>query len=133
MVDKKACKVRKRKYKVNGAVFITRISILLVISVAAVTILSKVDRNDLGKVIESSAYVDENWISSMVKGVENGAVYSSSVTPMITDNVEKATLTKDGEKIKFKSGKKISKIGSYILTLEDANGNIDTIYFDIEY
>ena len=46
--------------------------------------------------------------------------------------VAKAKLTKDGQEIKFKNGKKISKMGSYILTLEDKNGNIDTIYFDIE-
>ena len=29
-------------------------------------------------------------------------------------------------------GRKISKIGSYILTLEDKGGNVDTVYFDIE-
>ena len=132
MVDKKACKIRKRKYKVNGAIFITRLSILLLIVVTAVTVYSKMDKNSLGEVVESNAYIDENGMSSMVVGVQNGAVYTASVTPTVTNSVEKATLTKDGEEVKFKNGKKISKMGSYILTLEDKNGNVDTVYFDIE-
>ena len=129
MVDKKACKVRKRKYKVNGAVFITRITMLLVIVVIGITIYNKSSK---GRILESSAYINEDGISSLVKGVQNGAVYTSPVTPLVTSDVRKATLTKDGEEIKFKSGKKISKMGSYILTLEDKNGNVDTVYFDIE-
>ena len=59
-------------------------------------------------------------------------LYTSAVTPVIKDSVVNATLSKDGEEIKFKSGKKISKMGSYILVLEDKDGNIDTVYFDIE-
>lgn len=132
MVDKKACKIRKRKYKVNGAIFVTRISILLLLAVAVITVYNKVDKNRLGEVVESSAYVDENGISTMVVGVKDGAVYTTSVTPKVTSMVEKVSLTKDGEEIKFKSGKKISKMGSYILTLEDKEGNVDTVYFDIE-
>jgi len=132
MVDKKACKIRKRKYKVNGAIFVTRISVLLLLAVAVITVYNKIDKNRLGEVVESSAYVDENGTSTLVVGVKNGAVYTTSITPKVTNMVEKATLTKDGEEIKFKSGKKISKMGSYILTLEDKEGNVDTIYFDIE-
>ena len=132
MVDKKACKIRKRKYKINGAIFATRISILLLVLVTGITVYSNFLRNDLGEVLESSAYIDANGISSMVKGVENGGVYTSAITPIVTSDVKSATLTKDGEGIRFKSGRKISKIGSYILTLEDKAGNIDTIYFDIE-
>jgi len=129
MVDKKACKVRKRKYKINGAIFATRISMLLVIVVAGITLYTKMNSN---KIIESSSYIDENGISSMVKGVENGGVYTSAVTPVVVKSVKEATLTKDGQEIKFKSGKKISDMGSYILTLKDKAGNVDTIYFDIE-
>lgn len=129
MVDKKACKVRKRKYKVNGAVFVTRMSVLLLILVTGITVYNKRPK---GGILESSAYIDESSISSMAVGVENGGVYTSSVTPKITNVVKEATLTKDGEKIRFKSGKKISAVGSYILTLEDKEGNVGTIYFDIE-
>ncbi len=132
MVDKKACKVRKRKYKFNGAVFATRLVVLLLVLGIAFTIYSKMNEKELGEIVESSAYIDANGISSMASGVQNGAVYTSAVTPKVTKNVVKATLTKDGEEIKFKSGKKISDMGSYILTLEDSMGNIDTIYFDIE-
>ena len=132
MVDKKACKIRKRKYKINGAIFATRISIFLLVMVTGITAYSNFLKNDLGEVVESSAYIDVNGVSNMVIGVENGGVYTNAVTPKVTDIVKEATLTKDGEKIKFKSGKKISKMGSYILTLEDKDGNVDTIYFDIE-
>ena len=129
MVDKKACKIRKRRYKINGAVFVTRMSVLLLIIVTGITVYNKKAK---GEILESSAYIDESSMSSMVVGVENGGVYTSSVTPKITSLVKEATLTKDGEKIKFKSGKKISQMGSYILTLEDKEGNVGTIYFDIE-
>lgn len=132
MVDKKACKVRKRKYKINGAIFVTRLSVLLLALVTVVTVYNKIDKNNLGEVLESNAYIDTNGVSSMVIGVENGGVYTSSVIPKVTDIVKNVTLTKDGEEVKFKSGKKISKMGSYILTLEDKDGNVDTIYFDIE-
>lgn len=132
MVDKKACKIRKRKYKINGAIFVTRMTMLLVIAVAAFTVYNKLDKNVSGEILESSAYIDVNGVSSMAIGVENGGVYTSSVTPKVADVVKKASLTRDGEEIKFKSGKKISKIGSYILTLEDKAGNVDTVYFDIE-
>ena len=132
MVDKKACKIKKRKYKVTGAIFVTRVSILLLIVLATITVYNKIEKNRLGEVVESSAYIDVNGKSSMVIGVENGAVYTNTVTPKITDQVKKVTLTKDGEKVKFQSGKKISDMGSYILTLEDKNGNVDTVYFDIE-
>ncbi len=132
MVDKKACKVRKRKYKVNGAVLITRLSMLFVICAVCITVYNKVGKNNVSGIVESSAYIDINGVSSMVKGVENGGVYTDSVEPIVTSAVKKATLTRDGEGIKFKSGKKISKMGSYILTLEDKSGNVDTIYFDIE-
>lgn len=132
MVDKKACKVRKRKYKVNGAVLATRLTTFVVICACIFTCYNKFSKNDLGKVVESSSYIDENGISSMVSGVENGGVYTGSVTPTVKTGVVNATLTKDGEEIKFKSGKKISKMGSYILTLEDSQGNVDTVYFDIE-
>lgn len=133
MVDKKACKVRKRKYKVNGAIFVTRISMFLVICCVVVTLGTRLGKDNISGVVESSAYIDVNGVSSMVSGVENGGVYVNSVEPVVTSRVKKATLTKDGEEIKFKSGKKISKNGSYILTLEDKAGNVDTIYFDIEY
>jgi len=134
MVDKKACKVRrKRKYKVNGAIFATRITLVLMLVLGAVTIYKNIQKNSNGEIVESSAYIDENGISSMVSGVENGGVYTSPVVPQISSNVKRATLTRDGEKIRFKSGKKISKNGSYILTLEDKEENVDTIYFDIEY
>ena len=132
MVDKKACKVRKRKYKVNGAVFITRLTMLFVVLAVAVTIYNNSNRNIKGEILESSAYVDSEGISSMVQGVKDGAVYNSSVSPRVTSQVTNVTLTRDGEEIDFKSGKKISKIGSYILVLEDVNGSRDTIYFDIE-
>ena len=134
MVDKKACKIKKkRKYKINGAVFATRLTIFLVILGIAVTIYSTLNKGVPGKILESSAYVDEEGISSMVKGVKDGGVYTSDVTPTVTSSVKKATLTRDGEEVKFVSGKKISKMGSYILILEDGEGNTDTIYFDIEY
>lgn len=132
MVDKKACKIRKRKYKINGAIFSARMTMLLVIIVAIVTIYNKTNKNISGEILESSAYIDVNGVSSMVVGVENGGVYTDSVTPKVTDIVEKASLSKNGKEIKFKSGRKISKIGSYVLTLEDREGNIDTVYFDIE-
>lgn len=132
MVDKKACKIRKRKYKVNGAIFATRITMFLVIVGIGVTAYNKLDKDVSGEILESSAYIDVNGVSSMAIGVENGGVYTSSVTPKVTDIVKKASLSKDGEEVKFKSGKKISKMGSYILTLEDNEGNVDTVYFDIE-
>lgn len=130
MVDKKACKIKK--YKINGAVFATRMTMVLLVAVTAFTIYNKINRKVPGEVLEASAYIDVNGVSSMAVGVENGGVYTSSVTPKVTDIVIKADLTKDGEKIKFKSGRKISKMGSYILTLEDKEGYVDTIYFDIE-
>lgn len=132
MVDKKACKIRKRKYKINGAIFATRMTMLLIIAVTAVTVHNKLDKKVSGEILEASAYIDVNGVSSMVVGVENGGVYTNSVTPKVTNLVEKVSLTKDGEEIKFKSGKKISKMGGYILSLEDKNGNVDTVYFDIE-
>lgn len=132
MVDKKACKVKKRKYKVNGAVLATRLTTFVLIVGVIFTCYNRFSKNDLGKVVESSSYIDANGISSMVSGVENGGVYTSSVTPTVKEGVVNATLTKDGEEIKFKSGKKISKMGSYILCLEDSLGNVDTVYFDIE-
>lgn len=132
MVDKKACKVRKRKYKINGAVLATRLSIFVLVVGAVFTCYTKFSKDNLGKVVESSSYIDSDGISSMVTGVQNGGVYTSAVTPVIKDSVVNATLSKDGEEIKFKSGKKISKMGSYILVLEDKDGNIDTVYFDIE-
>lgn len=132
MVDKKACKVRKRKYRVNGAVLVTRLTILFVIFGVGFTVYSKIGKNNVKGVIESSAYIDVNGVSSMITGVENGGVYTESVEPIVTSAVKKATLTRDGKEIKFKSGKKISNMGSYILTLEDQEGNVDTIYFDIE-
>lgn len=132
MVDKKACKIRKRKYKINGAIFATRMVMFFVIAVAAVTVYNKLDKNVSGEILESSAYIDANGASSMVVGIENGGVYTSSVTPKVTDIVEKVALTKDGEEINFRSGRKISKMGSYILTLKDKDGNVDTVYFDIE-
>ena len=132
MVDKKACKVRKRKYKINGAVLATRLSIFIIAIGAVFTCYTKFSKDNLGKVVESSSYIDSEGISSMVTGVQNGGVYTSAVTPVIKDSVVNATLSRDGEEIKFKSGKKISKMGSYILVLEDKEGNIDTVYFDIE-
>lgn len=132
MVDKKACKVRKRKYKVNGAVLVTRLTMLFVICGIGVTVYSKLNREGISGIVESSAYIEVNGISSMVSGVENGGVYTEGVKPIVTSSVKKATLTRDGKDIKFKSGKKISKMGSYILVLEDNAGNVDTIYFDIE-
>jgi len=132
MVDKKACKVRKRKYKVNGAILVTRLAMLFVICAVGITVYSKVGKNSISGIVEKSAYIDTNGVSIMVTGVENGGVYTKGVTPIVTSSVRKVLLTRDGEEIKFKSGKKISKMGSYILTLEDKLGNIDTIYFDIE-
>ena len=132
MVDKKACKVRKRKYKVNGAVLATRLSIFVLVVGAVFTCYTKFSKDNFGKVVESSSYIDSEGISSMVTGVQNGGVYTSAVTPVIKDSVVNAILSRDGEEIKFKSGKKISKMGSYILVLEDKEGNIDTVYFDIE-
>lgn len=133
MVDKKACKVRKRKYKINGALFVTRLSLFLLIIVAIVTVYNKFEERRLGKILESSAYIEVDGTSSMVKGVQNGAVYTDAITPIVTNAVERVTLSKNGEEIKFRNGKKISKMGSYILTLEDNKGNVDTVYFDIEY
>ena len=132
MVDKKACKVRKRKYKINGAIFVTRMTMFLVVAVAAFTVYNKLDKNVSGEILEASAYIDAEGVSSMAVGVENGGVYTSYVTPKVTDIVKDVRLTRDGEEVKFKSGKKISKMGSYILTLEDKEGNVDTVYFDIE-
>ena len=132
MVDKKACKIRKRKYKINGAIFVTRMTMFFVIAVTGITVYNKLDKNVSGEILESSAYIDVHGVSSMVVGVENGGVYTSSVTPKVTDIVKEASLIKDGEKVKFKSGKRISEMGSYILTLEDKEGNVDTVYFDIE-
>lgn len=132
MVDKKACKVRKRKYKINGAIFFTRLSFLFVILAISFTIYTKAN-SDNSKIVESSAYIDENGISSLVKGVENGAVYTEGVEPKVSNSVKKVTLTKDGKEIKYRDGKKISDMGSYILKVENKNGSVDTIYFDIEY
>lgn len=132
MVDKKACKIRKRKYKINGAIFAARMTMFLVLAVAIFTVYNKMDKDVSGQILEASAYVDASGVSSMVVGVENGAVYTDSVAPKVTDIVKKVNLSKDGQEIKFKSGKKISKMGSYILTLEDKEGNVDTVYFDIE-
>ena len=132
MVDKKACKIRKRKYKINGAILATRLTAFVLVIGVAFTVYNKFSKDNLGKVVESSSYIDSDGISSMVTGVQNGGVYTTSVTPVVKDVVKNATLSKDGEEIKFKSGKKISKMGSYILVLEDKDGNIDTIYFDIE-
>ena len=133
MVDKKACKVRKRRYKINGAIFFTRLSFLFVILAISFTIFTKLSGDNNSKVLESSAYIDENGISSLVKGVENGAVYTEEIEPKVSKAVKKVTLTKDGKEIKYRDGKKISDMGSYILKVEDKKGNVDTIYFDIEY
>lgn len=132
MVDKKACKVRKRKYKINGAIFFTRLSILFILFGTIFTIYTKVNSNNT-KILESSAYMDENGMSTLVKGVENGAVYTETIELNVSSSAKTVTLTRDGKEIKYRDGKKISDMGSYILKVEDKNGNVDTIYFDIEY
>ncbi|MDD2627883.1 MAG: hypothetical protein PHR25_05035 [Clostridia bacterium] len=131
MVDKKASKIRK--YKVNGAVLASRLILLALIIASTLTIYNNMNKNNHVKILEDSAFVDENGISNMVSGVKDGGVYNSPVEPTVNANVKKITLTKDGKEIKFRNGKKIKDFGNYILTIENSRGEIDTIYFDIEY
>ena len=123
---------KRKKYKL--AVFMTRMITLAIIISIGTTVYKFWDNKGKYNYVESDAYVDVNGASSMIAGVQNGAVYQNAVIPILKiDNVKEVILTKDGEKVRFKSCKKIKKMGSYILSIEDANGNIDTLYFDIEY
>lgn len=131
MVDKKASKIRR--FKVNGAVLATRLTLLVLVVAGGLTIYNNINKTNHVKIIEDSAFVDENGISNMVTGVKDGAVYNSSVKPLVKVNAKKITLTKDGKEITFRNGKTIKDFGSYILIVENDKGEIDTIYFDIEY
>ena len=72
-------------------------------------------------------------ISPIVNGVEEGKVYTSKVTPTITDeNLDTIELTLNGEKIKnFKSGTTLTEEGFYVLTATDKAGNKTQISFQI--
>ena len=72
-------------------------------------------------------------ISPLVNGVTEGKLYTSKVTPTITDeNLDEIKLTLNGEKIKsFKSGTTLTKEGFYVLTATDKAGNKTRISFQI--
>lgn len=124
----------KKKYKVNVAVLITRVTLIIMVIAIITTTINVVKHKRKNTYLESSAYVDVNGVSTMISGVQNGGIYQKAVELKLNiNNVKNVTLTKDGENIRFRDGMKIKKMGSYILSVEDTNGNVDTIYFDIEY
>lgn len=65
-----------------------------------------------------------------VTGVKNNKTYKKSVTIKVKDKNGVKSITLNGKKIK--SGKKVSKKGSYKLVVTDKAGNVKTIKFKIK-
>lgn len=72
-------------------------------------------------------------ISPIINGVVDGKLYTSKVTPTITDeNLDTIKLTLNGEEVKnFKSGTTLTEEGFYILTAIDKAGNEAQTLFQI--
>lgn len=64
----------------------------------------------------------------IITGVSDGVTYTTSVTPIITDD-NLANITLNG--VPFESGTEISENGTYTLIAEDKSGNTTTIIFVI--
>lgn len=65
-----------------------------------------------------------------VTGVKNNKTYKNAVTVKVTDKNGVKSVTLNGKKIK--SGKKVSKKGSYKLAAKDVAGNKKTVAFKIK-
>lgn len=71
--------------------------------------------------------------SPIINGVGNGKIYTSKITPTITDeNIDTIKLILNGEEVKnFKSGTTLTEEGFYTLTAIDKAGNKTQISFQI--
>ena len=70
----------------------------------------------------------------VITGVTDGATYTKPVTPIITDdNLDTVELYKDGTIVNgYRSGTRISMVGSYRLVAKDQDNNITEVSFTIE-
>ena len=88
--------------------------------------------------MDGTTTAEVTWIDKeapVITGVVNDNIYTSAVTPTITDNHEIASivLTKDGQTVEgYTSGTEISEIGLYVLTATDSVGNQTVISFKIQ-
>lgn len=71
--------------------------------------------------------------SPIINGVVDGKLYTSKITPTITDgNIDTIKLILNGEEVKnFKSGTTLTEEGFYTLTVTDKAGNKTQISFQI--
>lgn len=71
--------------------------------------------------------------SPIINGVVDGKLYTSKITPIITDeNIDTIKLILNGEEVKnFKSGTTLTEEGFYTLTVIDKAGNKTQISFQI--
>lgn len=68
-----------------------------------------------------------------ISGVENNKYYNKDVTPKISDlNLEKVTVTKDGEEITYTEGMTFSDEGNYKIEATDKAGNTRVVEFTID-
>lgn len=68
-----------------------------------------------------------------IEGVRNNGVYTTSVTPTITDDLDYTiVLEKNGTVISYSEGQEISEEGKYELTVTDEAGNENVIVFYID-
>lgn len=81
-----------------------------------------------GNKTSKTFYVDT--IKPSVSGVTNGATYRKSRTIKFTDTYGVKSATLNGKKIK--SGKVVSKAGTYTLKVKDKAGNLRTVRFKIK-
>lgn len=69
----------------------------------------------------------------IIKGIENGKVYFSAVTPTTKDDdINKVELIKDNNKIAYEIGNEIKETGTYRLVVTDRAGNETKISFEIK-
>ena len=81
-----------------------------------------------GNKTSKTFYVDT--IKPSVSGVTNGATYKKSRTIKFKDTYGVKSATLNGKKIK--SGKVVSKAGTYTLKVKDKAGNLKTVRFKIK-
>ena len=66
-----------------------------------------------------------------LKGVEPGGITNQDVSLLWSDEVT-VRLVRDSQEIEYLSGRAITEEGNYVLTIEDFNGFMETIYFTID-
>lgn len=81
-----------------------------------------------GNVRTKSFIIDK--VKPTVSGVKNKAKYTKAVTVKYKDNYKVKSATINGKS--FKSGKKVSKKGTYKVVVKDTAGNTKTVTFTIK-